>query len=365
MTNDFTKNPIIMTVRRMTDRRKARKTIGILSVCHMMVDFLCAFSLYGFLMRRSDMPEMFLIYNFCAFALQMPLGVLLDGWNQRRKDSLAGWVFTASGMALTFAGALGSPVLLGIGNALFHVGGGVQTIEEDDRANLKGRGLGVFVAPGAIGLAAGTLYASFLQRITVLGVWAFCAVLGLTILGKDAQKERLENYSSENKEFAGIRGEPGRVLAAAFAVVVLRSLVGMAMKFPWKSAPLVTMIAVLFIAAGKAAGGFLFAKYPRKKAAAGTLLGAAACFALGEWIIPGMAGLFLFNMTMPLTLYMLKEKMPQTPGLAFGILTFGLFLGYLPVYYGWITVSSPLVVGGTGSLLSLAAFLWVWRREKP
>ncbi len=338
-------------------KKRAGKTIGILSVLHMLVDFVCAFSLYGILLHEGG--QMFLLYNFCAFALQMPLGVVLDAWNLRTRNMLPGIVFTAAGVIMTLLGAFTSVIVLGIGNALFHVGGGVLTIHEDDHAGFAGRGLGVFVAPGAIGLSAGTLISSSAPKEAVLGLCALTGILGTVFLAVHLKGVRVKELKNEAKPASGYLP----VLAGCFLVVVLRSFTGMAMSFPWKTGATVTLISVLFVALGKAAGGFVFAKYSRKTAGTVTLLGAAVLFALGKNMIPGMLGLFFFNMTMPVTLYMLKEMMPDTPGLAFGILTFGLFIGYLPVYYGVLSVHDPLWIGTAGSLLSLGIFLWVWNRE--
>ncbi|MBQ1505167.1 MAG: hypothetical protein IIZ48_00175 [Erysipelotrichales bacterium] len=338
-------------------KKRAGKTIGILSILHMLVDFVCAFSLYGILLHEGG--QMFLVYNFCAFALQMPLGVVLDAWNLRKGNMLPGIVFTALGVIMTLTGTFTSVMILGTGNALFHVGGGVLTIHEDDHAGFAGRGLGVFVAPGAIGLCAGTLISSMAHKETVIAVCALIAangVLALIHCLKNAQANASPKSIKPAKEYLP-------VLIGCFLVVVLRSFTGMAMSFPWKTGAAVTLISVLFVAFGKAAGGFVFSKYSRKTAGTVTLLGAAVLFALGKNMIPGMLGLFFFNMTMPVTLYMLKEKMPDTPGLAFGILTFGLFIGYLPVYYGVLSVHDPLWIGTAGSLLSLGIFLWVWNRE--
>ena len=59
------------------DNRKA--IIGILSLQHAGVDFLCALAVYGRYISPSVHPlNIYLIYNFCAFALQMPLGVIAD-----------------------------------------------------------------------------------------------------------------------------------------------------------------------------------------------------------------------------------------------------------------------------------------------
>lgn len=51
-------------------------------------------------------------------------------------------------------------------------------------------------------------------------------------------------------------------------------------------------------------------------------------------MITGMAGVFLFNMTMPLCLKQMHRQFPQHAGFAFGFLTFALFLGFVPVILG-------------------------------
>ena len=72
----------------------------------------------------------------------------------------------------------------------------------------------------------------------------------------------------------------------------------------------------------------------------------------------GILALLLFNMTMPMTLYLLAEHLPHLPGFSFGLLTFGLFLGFLPVY---AELSLPLPGGQFGFLISLvSAFLLIF-----
>ena len=48
------------------------------AVCHFLVDFSCAYLLFSTLAGRMGGAEQLLVYNFCAFALQMPLGLLAD-----------------------------------------------------------------------------------------------------------------------------------------------------------------------------------------------------------------------------------------------------------------------------------------------
>jgi len=63
--------------------------------------------------------------------------------------------------------------------------------------------------------------------------------------------------------------------------------------------------------------------------------------------------IFFFNMTMPITLYLLVCKWKTMPGFSFGLLTFGLFLGFLPVYLGLNFQISGRIIGILGSVVSL------------
>ena len=67
----------------------------------------------------------------------------------------------------------------------------------------------------------------------------------------------------------------------------------------------------------------------------------------------GIAALLLFNMTMPITLYLLVSKLPQLSGFCFGLLTFALFLGFLPEYFGLRAIVNGNIIGSVGSIISL------------
>ena len=73
----------------------------------------------------------------------------------------------------------------------------------------------------------------------------------------------------------------------------------------------------------------------------------------------GILALFLFNMTMPVTLYLLIRRLPSYPGFSFGFLTFGLFLGFLPAYLELPTWQNSSMIGCVGSLASLLILMGV------
>lgn len=92
-------------------------------------------------------------------------------------------------------------------------------------------------------------------------------------------------------------------------------------------------------------------------------------FLVSGYPLPGLLAVLLFQMTMPITLCLLVEQMPSYPWAAFGWLTLGLFLGYLPSYFGWdaqmhqpfvysrITFLSLMVLGSVLGML-------VWQKGR-
>lgn len=291
---------------------------AVYSVMHFLVDALCAWAMLG---RFSGDYAGFLVYNFCAFALQLPFGVLADALGGKRTPAYT----AAFGAALTMAGLWAGPAVLGVGNALFHVGGGIDTIREDFRGERRGALLGIFVAPGALGLYLGGQAAGNsgvqLALILLLGAGVALALHGLKHLPISSP--------------APAEGNGWRMAMGCFAVVVLRSFVGMNAVFSWKTGFLMGLLAVLAVVLGKIAGGLLAARFGMKAVTALSLSAAAVGFAFGEVPLMGLLALLCFNMTMPLTLYALARRFPGYPGAVFGLLTLALFLGYLPGYYGW------------------------------
>ena len=301
---------------------------GLYALLHFFVDGICAWAMLGRL--DADFGGI-LLYNFCAFAMQLPLGAVLDRFSDRR------WPlrFATLGCGLTVVGAFCHPAVLGLGNALFHVGSGVDVIRDGGRCER----LGIFVAPGAMGLYLGGLLAG-------KGPWLLLPVGIFMAL--------LMNNIRVPEEISTATSQKPAVSAATccFAVVVLRSLVGFQVVFPWKTGAL-AFAAVGAVVLGKMLGGILAARFGSKRVTVWSLTLAAVGYALGAVPAFGLLALLCFNMTMPLTLHALWRRFPDYPGSVFGSLTLALFLGFLPVHYG---VNVP--IGGVlGSILSLV-LLW-------
>lgn len=313
-------------------------TTAVYSLAHFAVDLGCAFAVFS---AMDSGAEGYLLYNFFAFAMQMPLGVLADRWGHGKRFAAIGCLLVAAVGCLPSFGIIGAMVL-GLGNGLFHVGGGVDVMALSGK---KAALLGVFVSPGALGLFIGTMLANTpFPAWPVIGLNLVLAVLILLVC-----------RSVEGQD-APLPGKSVLPLAAAlFLVVVLRSYAGMAGSFDWKTG-IWSWIAVLAVVLGKTAGGFVSDRLGAKPAAFLSLGAAALCFCFSGFAAPGAAALFLFNMSMPITLWGLAQAMPGHKGFSFGLLTFALFLGFLPAYLGAPTVSGyVLAAASVLSALLLAA----------
>lgn len=349
---------------RVRERKKSDMTAfcmtAVYSLLHLLVDGVCAYAMFGTFLEQPQGYDYVLLYNFCAFALQMPLGAALDILNPRRGKALP-FLTACMGVVLTLAGALTHPALLGIGNALFHIGGGVGTICEDAEKDWRGRGLGVFVAPGALGLYLGMRLAGSGAGIGWLwGTGAFMLLVCAGAAGRafagspahDPSNRGMHNGAADLTQKEKTR-ESVLLTVCVLLVVILRSHIGMAVTFSWKTTALAGLLCTLAVVSGKVAGGFLAAGFGPLKTAVLSLAAAAVCYLFSGHMILGIAALFLFNMTMPVTLYLLIREHPLLPGFSFGLLTFGLFLGFLPTYFELSACQNSSIIGCVGSILSL------------
>lgn len=331
---------------------------AIYTLCHFLVDLSCAALLFSRVGGRIGAGAMFLIYNFCAFAMQMPLGLLADRLN--RNSLVAG-----AGMLLTAAAFLadGWPLvfLCGLGNALFHLGGGLDTLNFGCLEK-KCAPLGVFVSSGALGIYIGR------QPLSTPLLWSLPVIL--FALGVCLPLVRIcvwKSLKSENmplslKAAAGAPRLLPWLCACLFAVVVLRSFVGMGAQFPWSRSGTAPLLLACCAVLGKAGGGFLADRVGLRIAGIASLGAACVLFLFASNPLCGLLAVLLFNMSMPLTLYALARFLPGAKGFTFGLLTFALFLGFLPVYLSGAALAQPLCAGLT--LLSVLLLFPALKGEK-
>ena len=268
-----------------------KRTLSLCCAAHFLVDFACAFLLFRALRGEPQWAELLIGYNFCAFAVQMPLGLLADRWDRDGP-------------------------------------------------------LGLFVSPGALGLFCGTL----LGKGTALPLLLPPLVLLCAAAALFGMRQARPG-SLPGAELPPLKTVCLPVLLL-LAVVILRSFVGMSLSFPWKGEGNWAVALTVSLALGKAAGGYLADRFGPVKTAVLSLGLSAVLLLCAELPVCGVLAVFLFNMTMPLTLWACARLLPLARGFAFGILTFGLFLGFLPTAFG----AGGLSAQGA-ALLALASLL--------
>jgi len=335
-----------------------KKMLTVYSVAHAVVDFSCAFLVYRTMMDYPELGLALLLYNFCAFALQMPFGLLADGWNRNGMVAAVGCVLVALAY-LPMLPAIGAAVIAGVGNGLFHVGGGLDVLNDSKE---KSSALGIFVSPGAFGLYFGGVMGrsgGLPLLLPVIVLILFGALILFTA------KRTYGGLTSLN-EPAVLALPKGGILSAVLLtlVVALRSYMGFNQSLPWKGTGNWAVVVTIALVLGKAAGGFLSDWLGPKKATALSLGLAAVFYLLSGIPLCGTIAVFLFNMTMPITLWAAARLMPGGKGFAFGLLTFALFLGYIPTALGWPSILTTPYANALAAVVSAVVLLWGLKGEK-
>ncbi|MBQ7889881.1 MAG: hypothetical protein IJ356_08985 [Erysipelotrichaceae bacterium] len=299
-------------------------SLTIASTGHFLIDFSCAYVVLSRLHESTSAAQILIIYNFMAFAMQMPFGIIADAYPQFKWSILGTFLVIAS----LFPWPLIVTVLLiGLGNSLYHLGEGKPILD-----HLHGSSaLGIFVAPGAYGITLGTMLAN--SSLSLSWLLGFALLVLCVLLMKI-------NYEGEPDTPSKISSKC--LIAGLFIVVILRSFAGFTWSLPWKSEHLLLLTtAVVF---GKAMGGIMADWIGSKKAALLSLFLSFLLFTGAEHMLLGLLSVFFFNMTMPICLKEITLEMKNASGYAFGLLTFALFLGYIPTVLGITTVSKPITL---------------------
>ena len=278
-----------------------------------------------------------LMYDLLAFAGQAPLGYLIDTLRAPRAAVMIGLAGCA--LAAVFMGIhpYAAMVLAGIGNALFHVGAGALTLHTD-----PGRATdpGIFVGPGSLGLGFGLWFGHTGNPI----VWPFLVLLGLSFVVVKFLVDPEMPYGKTPSNTGPDRPDPtngqGPIPLAAIIValllisVAIRSGVGMASPHLLPRDPLFMLGIPIALCLGKSLGGVVCDRIGWIEGSVGALLLSAPLLAYGGGsTITMMIGLFLFSLTMPVTLVAVAEVFPGKPAFAFGLCCLAFVSGAVPTFY--------------------------------
>ena len=334
----------------MSDRLTDRKTIVLvlLAVCHLLVDSVSAAVVLG--QGGGPLLAVVLVYDTCAFTTQCITGMLPDRIGHGKELVLVSAAVIAFGALLPLPIMI-KAIIVGLGNSLFHVSGGYITLKESSSMGP----LGVFVAPGAIGLFIGTVFPAVRVPLTaaLVGLAATAAIVGgaesslkdekgcLGIARGNACEGAAECIKEGSLDFdrheqgkssmnSGMMSDGERIVLAGLLLIAVaaRAVGGSAVTYPWKTGIAAGAVLVFAVFLGKALGGVIADKVGIRHAAIVSVVTASVLLVfLSGFMIPSLIGQLALNISMPITLYLLYQLFPDRPGFAFGLAASALWPG--------------------------------------
>lgn len=294
---------------------------------HFAVDGLCASCIFG--SEQGTLLIYLVLYNTLAFSTQCFVGMIQDKTRKAEIWALVSVLMIITGWALPVHQMI-RMVLIGLGNSGFHVAGGIFTLESSSKA----WPLGIFVAPGAMGLTLGTL---FPETGPVFAVILAVYALSIIPLSKRHVPVRLEplsgKESGKNAMFSTV------LLSAAVAV---RAIGGSIVEFSWKQGAVLTVLMTAFVVAGKMFGGAVCDRFGPVATSIISILPACVLIPfLSSYVVPSLLGQFAINLTMPVTLWLMYRVIPDSPGFAFGLAASALWPGTVLAMI--ITLTGPVM----------------------
>lgn len=301
-------------------------------IMHGVVDAICAGVIFTIFRNKivgtQEFLELIILYNILAFGLQAILGLVVDYLKSPRAAALVGCVLTGISAFVFLHSPILAIVFAGIGNALFHIGGGSVSLNLTPG---KASAPGIFVAPGAIGLLLGTMLGGNGQFI----VWPFIlALIALCLLmfviktpGMNYEKEEIKESRFSYFEL---------IIFLILLSVAIRSLVGTVLVFPWKADVNLLIILTFAVVLGKGLGGVLADKLGWIRVGVGSLVLSIPFLVFGASIpFVAIIGIFLFNITMPITLVAISNILSGRSGFSFGLTCLALVVGAFPTFIGF------------------------------
>ena len=295
-------------------------------ITHALVDAACAGVIFANVASKSlDMKYLVLLivlYNILAFGLQAPMGFIADNLKRPIETSVLGCLFVIFSL-IVYEIPIIAICLAGIGNAFFHVGGGIVSLNlRPGKAAIPG----IYVAPGALGLLIGTLTG----KGGNFTPWPFVGLLIIAIVLIITTEGPKISYCIEEK----VKYDKFQlVLFLILASIAMRALIGFMLNYSWKNDSKLLIAFTLAVVLGKAFGGILGDRFGwLKTTTAGLLLSAPILAFGGHYPYIVILGVFLFNLTMPVTLVAVANMFPGRAGFAFGLTTVALLIGSFPTF---------------------------------
>ena len=301
--------------------------LPLFTIIHPLVD-ACSVSV---LVAGGMTWERVLAYNALAFALQLPIGVLLDEWPRYGRIGFflgTGLVLAAAIVAALGFGGWGVLAAACVGNALFHLTAGKHVLETHGG---RAGPIGLFISTGALGLMAGQVWAAKAATMCLAVFAGGLAVCVVVAAAKARPRDGRINASAQDKDSA-LSAISMFALFGLFVLIAWRSWAGLfASGRSVGGCALMMLVGAAVTFAGKVAGGYLAERIGRWKVTAFSVAGNAALtfFCEPSWVMAWLVLLFVAQLATGPVLSLVYDKTERRGGTAFGLNCLGLFTGSL------------------------------------
>lgn len=326
---------------------------------HFILEVVCYFVLYSLIGNSFLLWIIPLIYDAVAFVPQSIIGYINDKC-PKFNMGMVGIILLMIGVLLFFTNfnIYLSIVILCLGNACLHISGAEITLKS---SNGKLTHSAIFVAGGSFGIVTGRI----LAQINL--PWWTMIILVLTMIPFIllAEYYKKDDKTCFNFNYNSTSISKGIILILAIIAVIIRGYMGYGIPTSWNQTLLQTFFLYVFMGVGKILGGILADLFGVKKIAIiSTLIGLPFILFGDNYMIISLIGVAIFSMTMPITLGVIVSILKNTPGLAFGLTTIGLFLGTLPTFFfEFTTVKSNNILIIVFTVLCLFIFSLILRKD--
>jgi FSR family fosmidomycin resistance protein-like MFS transporter len=313
---------------------------------HALVDAACVAVIYAEValdrLPYETLTALVLLYNSLAFGFQWLVGILADLRGAYRLIAAVGTWLIVAAVVIEPSYPWAGVVLAGIGNACFHVGAGAVVLQQ---SHGRAAEAGVFVGPGAIGLATGLWLGlnSDLWRQPIIALLV-CSSLLLPRFIPSVAAPSMQRF----RPTAAWIAVPVALLLGSVAI---RSAVGGLLSGSWRTSAFASLALAAAAMTGKCVGGALSDRLGWRTSSTFALLLAAPLVAFGlQRFDAALTGMVVFQFTMPVTLAAVYLAFPRWPGLAFGLPCLALLLGALPDLTGLLDpaafkpLAAPLIL---------------------
>lgn len=269
------------------------------------------------------------IYDGLAFVPQPIIGYINDKY-PKLNISLIGCVLLLLGLIIYIlnTGIFLPLIIICLGNCCLHIGGAETTLR-----NSKGKlsHSALFVGGGSFGVITGKLLSNIISIY-----WLFPLVITMIpfiMLASTYNDNNTSEFNYHNKKL-----NYGLIILLTVFVVTVRGYMGYGIPTSWNKTVFQTILLYFTMGIGKSLGGILADIFGVKKIAILSTLLAIPFLCFGDnYMLISLIGVMMFSMTMSITLAVLTSVLKNTPGLAFGLTTIGLFLGTVPMFFVKIT----------------------------